>query len=431
MTPRQKLSIEQSEKRQRISELLALDERTDEHRAELGRLTKRMQEIEPELRAAIVAEGDDEARAAGMFGTGDGEAGERGRLMREIRVADYLAPAAAGGGLQGRAAELNAAFEVPVAGPGGGVIIPWAMLAPPVEPRQAEQRAFTTTGAYAGGVMQRPIMQRLFGPGIMDALGVRMDTVPVGRSEWPLITAGVAPTMKVEGAAADAAVTATFNVETLKPKRLTGTYEFTHEMAAQVPDLEQNLRRDLAEAVQAKMNELILTGDETTNSQEPDGFLTKLSAPTVGGTVSSYADYAGAHSVAVDGIHASMETEVSSVIGVASYQAAAKVFNQGSGESGSEALKRRSRSCMASTYIPVPDDGSQDGAIFHAGGPNGGAMRGDSIAAVWPTLEIIRDIYSQASQGVKLTWVTLWDAETAFRAAAYQRIGFRVAVAGG
>ena len=59
-------------------------------------------------------------------------------------------------------------------------------------------------------------------------------------------------------------------------------------------------------------------------------------------------------------------------------------------------------------------------------GNGGGVMRGDSVAAVWPTLEIIRDIYSQASQGVVLTWVTLWDAKVAFRAAAYERVAFKI-----
>ena len=54
-------------------------------------------------------------------------------------------------------------------------------------------------------------------------------------------------------------------------------------------------------------------------------------------------------------------------------------------------------------------------------------MRGERIAAVWPSLEVIRDIYTQASQGVTLTWVTLWDAQTAFRAAAYQRVAFKLA----
>ena len=65
--------------------------------------------------------------------------------------------------------------------------------------------------------------------------------------------------------------------------------------------------------------------------------------------------------------------------------------------------------------------------ILHAGGPNGGAMRGDSVAAMWPTLEVIRDIYSQASQGVVLTWVTLWDAAVAFRADAYAQRDIQIA----
>ena len=65
----------------------------------------------------------------------------------------------------------------------------------------------------------------------MDALGVRMDSVPTGRTEWPLITAGTSVSQKAEGTAADAAVAATFSTETLKPKHLTGRFEYTHEQA--------------------------------------------------------------------------------------------------------------------------------------------------------------------------------------------------------
>ena len=121
------------------------------------------------------------------------------------------------------------------------------------------------------------------------------------------------------------------------------------------------------------------------------------------------------------------------MIGVASYTHAAGVYQAGSGESGSEAPMRRSAGCWASSYIPAaPTSGArkdvQDGNLYHAAGPNGGgAMRGDSVAAMWPTLEVIRDIYSQASQGVTLTWVTLWDAVVAFRSAAYSRAAFKLA----
>ena len=226
-------------------------------------------------------------------------------------------------------------------------------------------------------------------------------------------------------------MTAVFATETLKPKRLTGRYEYSHELSAQVPDLEQALRRDLADAVRAKMNDLCLNGDEATNAQEPDGFLTTLAAPTDPSAEAVFADYAGSHAAAVDGIHASMEGEVSSVIGVAAYRHAASVYQAGSGESGSEALKRRSMACMASSFIPAPTGANKiaNGNIYHAGGPNGGGgdMRGDSVAAVWPTLEVIRDIYSQASQGVVLTWVTLWDLQAAYRSAAYARVAFRLA----
>ena len=421
MTNKQKIEIERSKKVQRLNELLALEGAalTDELRAEMGALTDRMPGLETELRAAITVEAAEEAEARGAFGNnGDGEAGETRRLMEAVTINDYLGPATAGSAIEGRAAELNAALEVSIAGPGGGVALPWAVL---------EARAFTATAANDGGEMQRPILQRLFGPGVMDALGVRMDTVPAGRSEWPLITGGVAPDQAKEEAAAGAAVTAVFATANLKPKRLTGRYEYTHEAAASVADLEQGLRRDLADAVKAKMSDIIINGTapNAQNPQRIEGFLTRLTSADLSAAEAEAADYGRLHSLGVDGIHAGTETEVMSVIGDDTYRHAAGVYITGSGESGSELLRRRSGGCVASTYIPNIVSTKQF-AILHSAGPNGGAMRGDSVAAMWPTLEVIRDIYSQASQGVVLTWVALWDAHTAFRADAYKQIAVQV-----
>ena len=156
------------------------------------------------------------------------------------------------------------------------------------------------------------------------------------------------------------------------------------------------------------------TAPTNTNPQHVQGFLATITAPGDAGATATYSDYAGAHASGIDGIHAEMETEVSSVIGTDVYQHAATVYQTGSGEAGTEALRRRSMSCRASTYIPAASSGQSKGNLFHLAGPNGGAMRGDSVAAVWPTLEVIRDIYSKASQGVVLTWVALWDAKVAF-----------------
>ena len=438
MTPKQKIEVRMSEVRQRLNEISGLegDEFTDETRGEADKLAGEYRDLETRHRAAILGEGEAEAAAVGAFADGstDQDGAEVRSLIQKVNLGDYLRAAAAGIGLGGAAAELNAALEVPTVGASGGIAVPWRVLlgdAGLPEVRQsgqgAEVRAFTDTGDYAGGVAQRPILQRLFGSNIMDALGVRIDTVPAGRTEWPLITAGVAPDQKAEGTAADAAVAATFSSETLKPKRLTGQYEFTHELAAQVIDLEPALRRDMADAVSAKMSDLIINGDEDTNAQEPDGFAVTLTAPGDAAATAVYADYAGAHAQAVDGIHASMETEVTSVIGVAVYRHAAGVYQAGSGESGSEALKRRGMKCMASPFVGMAAGSGQHKLnLFHAAGPNGGSMRGDSVAAMWPTLEIIRDIYTKASQGVVLTWIALWDAQTAFRSAAYSRQAFDI-----
>ena len=165
-------------------------------------------------------------------------------------------------------------------------------------------------------------------------------------------------------------------------------------------DLEQALRRDLADAVRAQMSDQLLNGDPTVANQSGDvtGFYKRLAAPADPAAVADYAAYAGVHALAVDGIHAFMETEVSSVVPVGVYQHVAAVYQAGSGESGSEAMKRRSAGCVASSFATAPANASgvSKGTILHAGKD---AMCGDSVAAMWPTLEVIRDIYSGAGEG--------------------------------
>ena len=328
MTSRQKLQLEQSEKRQKINEFLAVDDLTDEQRNELEALTKRMQSLEIELRAAIVVEGEEEGAARGQFGNGDGAPSELRNLLDATTLSDYLGAASAGGAVEGRAAELNAALEVPLAGARGGVpcrgMCSKCGLLRALAKMTARRCNARSFNAFSGRV-------------IFDALGVRMDSVPVGRSEWPLISGGVAPAQaKEDRRCGGCRGCGDVHTATLKPKRLTGVYEYTHEEGASVTDIEQALRRDLGDAVKAKMSDLIINGAAPTN-QNPhnvEGFLTKIAAPGDAGATAVFADYAGAHAAVIDGLHAEMEDEVSSVIGVDTYRHAASVYQAGSGESG-------------------------------------------------------------------------------------------------
>ena len=355
--------------------------------------------------------------------------------MRETRASEYLGAAAGGTGLAGRAAELNAALEMPLIGPGGGVAIPWAVLLgpQPAEQRQAEggaveNRVFTTTAQNDGGTIQRTILARLFGPGVMDALGVRLDSVPVGMSEFPIINAGVVPAQVKESAAAAAPVAATIGSAILRPKKISGAYEYTHELGASLTGIEEALRRDLADAVKSAMSNIVLNGQEPTeaNPQHIEGLLTKLTGTDLASAQATAADYGRLHSLAVDGIHAEEEGQVMSVIGDETYRHSAGLYIAGSGESGSELLRRRSGGCMASTYIPAIA-GKKQAAVLHAAGPNGGGMmRADSCGAVWPVLELVRDPYTKASRGVVLTWIALWDVSTALRPGAYRQVDIQV-----
>ena len=58
MKASQKIALEMSEKREQLNALLAMDELTDDQRADMATFSTRMQELEVEARAAIMAEGE-------------------------------------------------------------------------------------------------------------------------------------------------------------------------------------------------------------------------------------------------------------------------------------------------------------------------------------------------------------------------------------
>ena len=195
-----------SKVRARLNEIAGLegDAFTPEVREESSKLEAEYGDLEVQHRAAIIGEAAEEAEAEGLFADGstDSDGAELRALLGRVTLADYLQPALAGVGISGAAAELADALDVPAMGTSGGANVPWRIL---------ETRAFTSTSANDGPEGQRPILQRLFGPGVMDQLGVRMDY----GSGWAeangqLITGGVSPDQAKESDASAAAVAATF-----------------------------------------------------------------------------------------------------------------------------------------------------------------------------------------------------------------------------
>ena len=421
----QKLQLRLSSIRERLNVLSGVETLDAEKRSELDALEHEFQDKESQFRAAIIAESADAEQRGSLFGS-DSEMGEIRSLRQRTHLGDYMTPAAIGGPISGPAAELNAALKMPISGQNGGVLVPWAMM----EERAAAPNT-TTTATTARQVNVRPILPRLFGPGIFDLMGVHIESIPVGTASWPLIGSGVVPSQKAEGVASADPVAATFGTAgSLQPLRLTGSYEFTVEAAATIPGIENSLAQDLIAAVRSEMSRLIIQGDKSTNAQEPDGFFHTLTAPTAPSDVIAFPGVAGLPSSAVDGVHAVEENEVVALLGVATYKTFAGLYRVqgGSDLSGLEVLQRRARRAVASSYIPAVASTVQ-GGILHAAGPNGGgpSMRADSIAGLWSGLELLKNPYSKFSTGITvLQFTQLWDARTNFREGAYKRVSFKL-----
>ena len=414
MTVSQKLQIRQSEIRERLNQLSAPEtELTEDSKAELNKLMAEMAEIEPKLRAAITAEQET------IESRNDGNSGDSALddLRKRASVSEYLRQAVHGQPISGACLELNQELGITaVRGQGGGILCPVDQLA-------FRAANTTTTGADADETNRRPIFSRLFARGVLDALGVRTDAVPVGLIEYPLLVSASDPAMTDEDSDAATPVAATWNSQVLKPKRLIAQYEMTAESIATIPGLEAALSSDLSMAMTAQMSKEVLGDGDGTGSdiRGLDDAITFPADPTNTVTASDGINFG---LPAIDGLHAESEADISIVIGPQTYRKLAGILIQNTTENCFDVLRRRGTTVLTSAHVTAPAANIQKGYI-HAGRD---MARGDSIAAIWPAMEIIRDPFSKAaSSKTVLTSVLLWDCFTAFRSAAYAGLKAKLA----
>lgn len=405
MTNLNRCQLRISEVRERINTLIAKDALEDAERTELDALTNEMRDLEPKLRAAIVAQEEANAKA------NDPALGE---VKQRASLGDYWNAVVNKRSLDGAAAELNKELGL------DGHTIPWEMF-------EVQERAATTTTQNDGGLMQRPILSRLFARDVFDALGVRLDSVPAGQTEYVVLTSGQTPAMKSEGTSANAAVASTFDTQTLKPKRLTAQIEFSRELLASVAGIEAVLRNDLLASMRDQMNVQILTGNGT--SPNVRGILTAISKPTYPAAVVKFEDYVSAPASAVDGIYASMSSEIGVVMSPEAYVKGSTIFHTGSGESAISALEKVARNVVVNAHIPkaATTGGSsarQDAtdAILSASG-----VPGAHVAAIWQGVSLITDELSLADKGqIRVNAFALWDAYTVFRSGATKLVSWKL-----
>lgn len=413
MTPLQKLKIEQSQKRERLNALLAKPAEgegalTAEERAELDGLATRLVAIEPEIRAAMVAEAaaTEEADAERRAGAnGDGEAAERRQLEREVRCANYLNAAVAMRSVDGREAELNAAVGLPEG------MMPFEALAP------AEERADATTVAPATtSTVQHPILARVFARTSAAWLGLEMPMVGVGEANFPVFTSGVEAEQVDAGGTTDA-VAAVFTPNTVLPKRLQARYRFNVEGQATMMGMESALRADLAESLGEALDKRTVANDLLGANG--------LTNPANPAAVVTFQTLKDGMEALVDGRYSMATDELRLLVGAATYQKFGKEYLASKAgaqteEDGNEMLRRRLGGYRVSAHIPAATGEIQPAIV----------ARGTHRAAVVPTWQgvaLLRDPYSRANEGEVVVTATMLTGFAMLRQDAAKRVEFKLA----
>ena len=426
MTHLQRLQIEQSEKREAVNALLAKGELDGEQRAALDSLTKRLQEIEPEMRAAIIATPDPVTEPV----VDDG-----GREIRELRarasLGRYLLSAMRGRSVQGAERELldECGLE------DGAIPLELWDTNPPVE-----HRADVVSPAPGTvGINLDRLRPAVFAPSILPRLGVEMPRVASGTYASGTLTTSATAAAKAKSAVTDSAAAA-FAVTTASPKRISTRLSIAIEDVAAVgqANFESVLRENISLVMSDALDDAGLNGDGSSDSLI--GLFHRLDNPT--GTppsaVATFDDFAGVFADQIDGLWANTLMDVSIVAGPATYALSAKTFQSATnykGEMSAAAYAGKvtggwwtnKRMPAAATVMSVAN--IQQAIVFRKArsmmGGEGG-MR-TAVCPIWNQISI-DDIYSGSAKGERyFTLHVLLGDVILVQPDAYEQVQFRVA----
>ena len=314
-----RLELRRSEIRTRLGELAEVETPSEEQVAEIGILETEYRTTESQLRAALLSEETEERAARAEHGDLDAETRERIELRSRASLGTYLRAALRGSLVQGAEAELLEA-----AGIADGIPLELWDTAQPEE--RTETRAITGAPGTVG-VNLDTIRPAVFAPSIAPRLGIEMPRVASGSYASATISTSTTAGAKAKSGAAPATA-AGFTVTTATPKRVSARLELTLEDIAAVgtASFESALRDNLSLALSDELDKQAING----NGSAPNlsGIFQRLTDPsgTTPSAVAKFDDFVSEFAGGIDGLWASRMNEVAIVVGVDTYQVAAKAY---------------------------------------------------------------------------------------------------------
>lgn len=418
MTTRvQKMQLEQSELREKINARFddrdAGKELTTEQRAELDTWTKRSQECEIELRAAIVAEPKIETTVVDGL---DPETRAFNELKSKVKLHRYIGAAIESRSVDGAEAEYCQALKLQTGQ------VPLEMFAPP-EKRQIETRASTNTDIIT---TPRPWLDRLFADSAAMALGLTMESVAPGVASHPVTTGGGTPAQRGREEAATAGAW-TIGVVDLKPTRMTIHYEFAIEDAARLPGLEMALTRDMGMAISEQMDRAIFTGDDGANENTADIPAISATAGITAKTITQadkvkYDKNLEIFVDLLDGVHAESLNDLMVVAYVGANKLWCSTVANATAENDTikQFLNNNGLTWRTRGNVELNTANADEAAMIGLGR----GIEGAGVVATWEGAQLIRDHYSGAKSGqVQLSLHVLWNYAIV-RAANFAKLTF-------
>ena len=389
MTISQKITIRLSSARQKLNELLAIEERSDEQTAELETLTAEVQKIEPELRAAIASEGAEVV----VETTQKPEDRELRELVGKASIGGIISHVLRHKTPVGAERELQDHLEL------SSNEIPVELLRTPVE-----HRAVTVAPSDVGA-QQSEIVQPVFASGDADFLGIRETMLQAGDAIFPVLSTRPTVHGPYKDSTSAGNTTGTFTADALAPSRISATFLYRRTDAVRFAGMDDALRMALSSGLQEALDK------ELVDQIVSDVGRTDASAADTFASYRSRFVYAQ-----IDGRFATSEADIRLLVGSATLQDAAILYRSNNADdSVVDSLRRVSGGLRVSAHIAAASGNKQD--VLVRRGTND-----DAHVGLWPGVQIIDDQVTAASKGeVNLTAVLL-AAWKVTRAAGFARI---------
>ena len=413
----------QSKERGRMAELAVVDDLADEQRSELDQIEKGTPDLERQIRAATVANEDEEKAAETT--EPDAEMRERRELRSRASLTEYLVARMQGRIVQGAEAELAAAAEV------RDTAIPLELWD---TPETIERRQTDTVSAAPGtvGVNLDRIRPAVFANSIAPKLGVEMPRVMSGTFASATVSTSLTATAEAKGDRADATAAA-FTVTSVTPKRISARLAIAIEDVAAVgqANFESILRENLSLVLSDQLDDQAINGNGT--APNLTGIFERLTDPGAPTAVADFDAYAAAHAGGVDGLWSNTIKDVSIVVGPTTYQHASRTFQTATNYKGelSAAAYAMTNAGGLWTNERMPDASSnvQQAILYRKGRSmmgGAGAMR-TAVCPHWNEIGI-DDIYSGSATGERFfTLHVLLGDVILVQPAAYSQISFQLA----